>query len=110
MWFQVMIKIFQNINERVYKKAIGILGFVFLISFFLAFARSEGAEGIIFKVGQVTAAMFGFPLGWILEIVHLVQNPFLLIIAIVLDILCYAMLIERIIFCYKRWIFSRKDN
>ena len=98
-----MLTIFKSINPRIFFKAATILAIIYVVSFFFAFARSEGAEGIVFPLMSVPAIIISIPFFWLCAEVKFLQNPAFFIIAIILDILIYSLLIERIFTFYHKW-------
>jgi hypothetical protein len=97
-----MRKLNRNINYRIFLKSIGIIGFVFFISFWFAFAKSEGADGLIYDImGKVCAAL-AFPLSWLLFDVFHFKDTLFLFAGLMIDIFIYSFLVERIFFYVKR--------
>lgn len=91
-------------NWLVFVKATIFLAIVFVVSYFFALAKSDGAEGLFVSLMSIPAIVLGFPLLW--AVVHFSDPhllPFFLLyfLAIALDILLYAIVVEQLFFYVK---------
>jgi hypothetical protein len=92
----------ENINGKIYFRAVVIMAFLFTISFFFAFAHSEGAEGSVYEIMSIPAEAFGVPFLWLFFRISEHLNPVFLCLGIVLDIWHFALVTERLIYFLKR--------
>ena len=98
-----MLNTLKNINFKIFLRTSILLGVICFISYFFAFAKAEGAEGIIFSVMTVVAIIFGLPFYWLCTEVKSLQDPAFYIVAILFDIFIYAFIIERVFNYYFTW-------
>ena len=89
------MKLFQNFSGRAFFRAVSILLVLYVISYFFAFARADGAEGAIFSIMTAVAVVLGLPFVWLCTIIVHLIHPLFLFTAAAADILLYAFLIER---------------
>ena len=98
-----MLNIFKNINFKILLKTSILLGVICLVSYYFAFAKAEGAEGIIYSIMTVVAIILGLPFYWLCTEVKSLQDPAFYIVAILFDILIYTFIIERVFNYYFTW-------
>lgn len=89
------MKLFQNVNVRTFFRAVSLLLVLYVISYFFAYARADGAEGAIFSIMTAVAVVLGLPFVWLCTIIFHPVHPLFLFTAAAADVLLYAFLIER---------------
>lgn len=98
-----MLNILKNINFKILLRISILLGIICLVSYFFAFAKADGGEGIIFSTMTFVAIIFGLPFYWLCTEVKFLQDPAFYIVAILFDILIYSFIIERVFNYYFTW-------
>lgn len=89
-------------NKAIFFRAIIFLTILYLISYFFAIAKSDGADGIFVTIMSLPAIVLSFPFLW--AAVHLFETHldfWVLLMVGGLDILLYAVFIERILYYLK---------
>lgn len=92
------MRVFQDINRKIYLRTVCLMSVLFTVSFFFAFAKSEGEEGAVYTVMSFPAQVFGIPFFWLFVQVFHVQNPISFLIGVGLDVLLLALIMERLFY------------
>lgn len=91
---------FQSINYKTIIKATLLVGLFTVISFFATSLHSDGANQLLIKILYYPFWVMAFPFFYIFIWLNL-TNLFSLILALTLDSLLYAFIIERLILKFK---------
>jgi hypothetical protein len=73
---------------------------LFAVSFFFAFSESEGAEGMIVTIMSFPTKVLSYPFFWLRGVFRL-ENILFVPLSFVLDILLFAIIVERLIFIIR---------
>ncbi len=92
---------FQSINYKTLIKLTLLIGLVVVISFFGTVAYSDGANELLIKILYYLFWIIAFPFFYLFVWLN-ITNLFCIILALILNTLLYAFVIERIIWGIKK--------
>jgi hypothetical protein len=69
--------------------------------------RAEGADGNFYFIMSIPGILISFPFFWLCSVVQILQHPIYFAISILVDIMLYALIIERINKYYRSHSFKR---
>lgn len=84
----------RNFNFPLFIRIIVILGILSFISYFGSFAKSEGADSIIYEVLNILFIILSFPMLFLVSYFKIMISPVYLI-SVCLNIIMYGFIIER---------------